>query len=67
VFVWYLRESSWTQKYRYQIDINEFDDYFNWTMTYRLDSDVEASMMPFEAKPYMSYMYKRCVSAWLSW
>ena len=61
VFVWYSRESSWTLKYFYRKNLKQFDGYFNWTMTYRLDADVDAAMTPLEAQPFLNYMYKKLV------
>ena len=46
VMVWFNRESSWTLVHNYKIDLQNYDGYFNWTMTYRKDSDVNAMMIP---------------------
>uniref|UniRef100_H2ZL49 Fucosyltransferase n=1 Tax=Ciona savignyi TaxID=51511 RepID=H2ZL49_CIOSA len=48
-FVWWSRESAWTAKYFYRKTLDDFDDYFNWTMTHRRDSDVNGMLYPFIA------------------
>ncbi|CAK8682982.1 unnamed protein product [Clavelina lepadiformis] len=59
VFVWFTRETPWTSRYFYYKKLTEFDGYFNWTMTYRLDSDVKAVMMPFEVRSFFDNMQEK--------
>lgn len=40
VYIWMCRESPRTTKEIYNLDLNYFNNVFNWTMTHRLDSDV---------------------------
>lgn len=47
--VWFNRESSWTVKHKYNQTLENITDYFNWTMTYRRDSDVNAMLIPYKA------------------
>ena len=59
VMVFYNRESTWTTVNKYRANLSRYDNYFNWTMSYRRDSDVNSMMLPHFALPMvMSYMNK---------
>ena len=57
VFVFLSKESTRTSQAYYGQLLHEYNKYFNWSMTYRFDSDVDASMMPFTAIPFVNYMW----------
>lgn len=52
-FVWWSHESPWTVLHFYHHDLKFFKNYFNWTMTFRADSDVLASLAPVPALDYL--------------
>ncbi|XP_078485211.1 4-galactosyl-N-acetylglucosaminide 3-alpha-L-fucosyltransferase FUT6 [Ciona intestinalis] len=39
LYVWLCRESPWTTKHKYKLDLTKFDNYFNSTMTYKMSSE----------------------------
>nr|XP_026690519.1 alpha-(1,3)-fucosyltransferase 6 isoform X2 [Ciona intestinalis] len=39
LYVWLCRESPWTTKHKYKLDLTKFDNYFNSTMTYKTSSE----------------------------
>uniref|UniRef100_H2XUB6 Fucosyltransferase n=1 Tax=Ciona intestinalis TaxID=7719 RepID=H2XUB6_CIOIN len=57
-FVWWSRESAWTATYLYRKSLDDFDDYFNWTMTHRRDSDVNGMLYPFVARDFVKTRLK---------
>ncbi|XP_078488651.1 alpha-(1,3)-fucosyltransferase 7-like [Ciona intestinalis] len=62
-FVWWSRESAWTAKYLYRKSLDDFDDYFNWTMTHRRDSDVNGMLYPFVARDFVKSRLKETIDA----
>jgi len=40
VWIWYCLEPPWNTRYVFRKTLHNFDYIFNWTMTYRLDSDI---------------------------
>ncbi|XP_039252419.2 3-galactosyl-N-acetylglucosaminide 4-alpha-L-fucosyltransferase FUT3-like isoform X2 [Styela clava] len=59
VFVWWAHESPWTVLHYYHYKLKDFNEYFNWTMTYRRDSDVLASLAPTPSLDYFLYKFGR--------
>ncbi|XP_039252774.2 3-galactosyl-N-acetylglucosaminide 4-alpha-L-fucosyltransferase FUT3-like [Styela clava] len=59
VFAWWAHESPWTVLHYYHHELKDFNNYFNWTMTYRRDSDVLASFAPTPSLDYLLYKFDR--------
>ncbi|XP_039252006.2 4-galactosyl-N-acetylglucosaminide 3-alpha-L-fucosyltransferase FUT6-like [Styela clava] len=58
-FVWWAHESPWTVLHYYGHKLEDFNNYFNWTMTYRRDSDILASFAPTPSMDYLLYRFDR--------
>uniref|UniRef100_H2YMW6 Fucosyltransferase n=1 Tax=Ciona savignyi TaxID=51511 RepID=H2YMW6_CIOSA len=51
LYVWLCRESAWTTKYKYKLDLKKYDGYFNSTMTFKLSSEF--------SQPYIEVLHRK--------
>ncbi|XP_039262304.2 uncharacterized protein LOC120338385 [Styela clava] len=62
-YVWWSEESTWTSKIMYEKRLDQIEEnYFNWTMTFKRTSDVNAMMIPYKARDFVRqrlYEYKK--------
>lgn len=67
VYVWWSEDSPWMSKHMYNLSNKQYQAYdrnfFNWTMTYKPSSDVNAMMIPYNGIDFVLERLSRYIFA----